>query len=654
MRLLSYSLPIRTLAGFVVLFLFIIPTPARAAEDWPPINPDELKMTGDPKAPGAPAIYLYRQVDRDDVENRENYYTRIKIFTEEGRKFADLEIPFVRDEGDIRNIKARTIHPDGSVTNFDGMIYERLIVKSRGFNYWAKTFTMPAAQPGSIVEYRYTRILMPGWVYNSKWLLSADLFTKHAKFSLRQSDNFPLRWSWPRGLPPGTTPPVMERRVVHLEVQDVPALQVEDYMPPQDEMKYRVEFMYTRSLEKDPDKFWQEKAKALYLDVDSFTNKRKSMEQALSQILSPADTPEQKLQKIYARCQQIRNTTFEHEKTQQEVNREKLKEIKNVEDVWRRGYGNGSDITWLFLALARAAGFNASAVMIATRSQHFLFDPKIMDADSLNTNVVLVRFNGKDLYVDPGVAFAPFGILPWSENGVPGLLLEKNGGTWITTSLSDPDASGIERKATLQLDDSGALEGTVTFTYKGLLALSRRLDEDEEDGAGRKKFLEDEIKSYVPTPVEAELTNTPDWSASSPTLVAQYHLKIPGWASAAGRRTFVPIAPFGGGEKHVFESANRVQPIYFAYAYADVDDITIALPQGWEVSHLPEPQTSDLKAVVYGISADKRAGSLHISRRLAVNDELFELKYYGALRVFFQKVRNGDEQQAVLTASTPQ
>jgi hypothetical protein len=36
------------------------------AEDWLPVPPEDLKMSREPKAPAAPAVYLYRQVDRDD------------------------------------------------------------------------------------------------------------------------------------------------------------------------------------------------------------------------------------------------------------------------------------------------------------------------------------------------------------------------------------------------------------------------------------------------------------------------------------------------------------------------------------------------------------------------------------------------------------
>ena len=634
--------------SLLLAILLAIPSLCLAGEDWLPINPDELKITSEPKAPGAQAIYLYRQVDHDDVTFREKNYNRIKIFSEEGRKYADIEIPFVKDFGDIRDIQARTIHADGTIVNFDGRIFENTIVKAKGVKYLAKTFTMPDVQTGSIIEYRFTRLMPSGWVYDSSWILSEELFTKHAKFSLRQADEYAIVWSWPRGLPLGTQAPVMDKRVVHLEVENIPAFQVEDYMPPQNEMKFRVDFTYTQSDEKDLDKFWLEHGKVLYKDAESFTNKHKAMEQAVSQIVSASDTPRQKLEKIYARCQKIRNTSFEREKTQKERDREKLKDIHNVEDLWKRGYGSGGDITWLFLALARAAGFDANPVWISTRDTHF-FDRKHRDVYDLNTNVVLLKLDGKDLYLDPGVAFAPFGVLPWHETGVPGLRLDKTGGTWVTTTNPDASTSGIDRAASLQLDESGSLDGKVTLTFKGLSAIRQRMDENDQDDVARRKSLEDELKSLVPVSSQVELTNNPDWNSSSDTLVAEYHLQVPEWASVAGHRTLIPSSLFSGGEKHLFESAHRVNPIYFAYPYTDIDNVTITVPQGWSVSSLPTPRRADVKACTYDLSVETKDAILRLSRRLMMDIALVGAKDYPTLRSFFQNVRNGDEQQILLS-----
>jgi hypothetical protein len=620
------------------------------ADDWLPISQDELKMTNEPKAPGAPAVYLYRQVDRDDQENTEHTYARIKILTDEGRKYSNVEIPFLKGSGDIKGIQARTIRPDGGIANFDGKVYEKMIVEAKGVKFLAKTFTLADVQPGSIIEYRYTRYMEQGYVFDSSWLLSEELFTKHAKFSLRRSDTFAVEWSWSRGLPEGTTPPKEDHHMIRLEADNIPAFQIEDYMPPQNEMKFRVDFMYTRNDEKDSDKFWKERGKGLYKGIEYFINRNKVMEQAVSQIVSPNDSPETKLRKIYARVQQIRNTSFEQEKTEQEHAREKQKETYNVEDVWKHGYGNGWDITWLFMALARAAGFEASAVLVSTRDQHF-FNPKLMNPDDLNTNMVLVKLNGKDLYLDPGAEFTPFGMLPWHESAVQGLRLDKDGGSWIFTPLPEPAESRIERKASLQLTDSGSLTGKVTITFNGLSAAGRRMDEQNEDDVQRKKFLEDQIREYVPVPITVELTNKPDWKSSVPTLVAEFDIKIPDWATAAGRRTLFAVGLFGGGEKHLFEHTARVHPVYFSYPYEDRDDISIDLPPGWQISGLPAGKNIDRKVCSYHVEAEKKGSAVHVTRQLTVNFMMLDPKYYGALRNFYQEVRTGDEQQIILSAS---
>jgi hypothetical protein len=123
-----------------------------------PVSADELKMTSEPKAPGVPAIILYRQVDRDDrgTSAHEDVYFRLKILTEEGRKYADIEIPYWKGVGDIGNIHARTVKPDGAIANFGGTVFDKSILKARGAKYLAKTFTLPDVQVGSIIEYYYT------------------------------------------------------------------------------------------------------------------------------------------------------------------------------------------------------------------------------------------------------------------------------------------------------------------------------------------------------------------------------------------------------------------------------------------------------------------------------------------------------------------
>jgi len=618
-----------------------------AGEEWQPASQEELKLTADPKAPGAPAICLYRQVDRDDNRpSHEFNYVRIKILTEEGRKYADIEIPFNKERASIHTIKARVIQPDGSMVAFDGKTYEKMVVKTRSWKYLPKTFTLPDIRVGSIIEYYYTIDLDDRYVFDSRWVLSSDLFTRHAKFTLKANPDFNLRWA--SVLPPGADPPKDDARVVRLQLHDIPAFLREEYMPPDNELTFRVDFLYSeKQAEKEPAKFWREEGKKRNAKFESFVNKRKAMEQAASEIVSPNDAPEVKLQKIYARVQQLRNTSFEREKTKQELKREQAKENNNVEDVWKRQAGDGRQIDWLFIALARAAGFEAHSVYVSTRNQYF-FKPALMNPYQLNVEVVLVKLNGKDLYLDPGTAFAPYGLLPWSETGVAGLRLDKDGGTWVQTAVPESFTSRIERNAKLTLAEQGDLEGTLTVTYFGLEALYMRMDQRDEDDASRKKLLEDLVRESIPSGIEVDLTNQPDWATSSPTFVAQYNLKVPGWVSGAGRRAVFPVGLFSSHEKHLFEHAQRTYAVYFHYPSQKIDDFTVVMPLGWKVSSLPAPVTQESPAVGFTQKAEDQHSTLHITRKLRSDLLGVEPSNYGILRGFYQFVRTADEQQIVL------
>ena len=625
------------------------------ASDFQAISPEELKMTSEPLAPGAPAIILFRQVDRNDDRNtaHEDNYFRIKILTEEGRKYADIEIPISHDFGNIVNIHARSIRPEGSVRNFDGKVFEKPLIKARGLKYMAKVFTIPDIEVGSIIEYYYTIDLREHYIFDSRWILSQELFTKLARFSLKPyqnyNDPYSLRWSW-QGLPAGTSPPKEEPNgIVRYEAINIPAFQPEDYMPPENELKSRVDFYYSdEPVEKNIENFWMKIGKKLNDRTDKFIDKKDAMQKAVAQIVSPNDPPELKLQKIYARVQQLRNTSFEVHKTEQEQKREHEKEANNVEDIWKSGYGNGFQLTWLYLALVRAAGMEAYPVMVSDRGNYFFHHSQSFDRNKLNANVALVKLNGKDIYCDPGAAFTPFGLLPWTETGVEGLRLDKNGGSWIQTTLPDSAASRIQRTANLTLAETGDLQGKLTITFTGLEALRRRVEERNPDDADRKRFLEDQAREYVPAAIEIELTAQPDWRSSSAPLVAEYQIKIPGWISGSGRRAMLPVGLFSATEKNVFEHANRVYPIYFEFPFGKDDDVTISLPLGWKVGSMPQSANVEKEVVVYDLKVDKADNALHITRKLSVNMLLVDTRYYPALRNFFQLVRTGDDEQVVL------
>jgi len=641
-----------------------------SATAFRPVNPEELKMTSEPAAPGAPAIILYREVYRDDGNARisgtdlsyasgrpghEDDYFRIKILTEEGRKYAYIEIPISSGTGNITNIHARSIKPDGSIVDFDGKVATKLLVKAGDIRYLAKTLTLPDVQIGSIIEYFYTIDLSETHIIFSRWILSNELFTKAASFSLKPygDENYPFNYYLQcisQNMGPGAPQPVQgPDKIIRLQVANIPAFVTENLMPPVNEVKERVDFSYSEDEpDTDVNHFWAKAGKRLDDKLEGFIGKRKAMEQAVSEIVGPNDPPEVKLQKIYARVQQMHNTSYEVRKTEEELKRAKEKPPVNVEDIWKRGEANGQQLTWLYLALVRAAGFEAYGVWVASRENYF-FDPRSMLSTRLDSNLVVIKLNGKNIFCDPGAAFVPFGFLPWQETGVMGLQLDKQGVSWVQTLVPTAAQTRSERRAILTLTDTGDLEGKLTVTYMDMEAAAFRRNARNADEPARKTYLENIQKGYIPAASEVKLTNQPEWKNSALPLVAEFDLKVPGWASQAGHHFMVPVGLFGAREKHVFDHAERVHPIYVDYPYTRSDDITIQIPAGWQVSSLPSGwQYTAPNGVSYSLTAANDQGKLHISRTMTVDFILMEAKYYPTLRDHFQEIKSTDNEQIVL------
>jgi hypothetical protein len=174
LRAISLRLLLSTLGLLLV--------PLAAAVDWPPISPEEQALKDVPSQPGAPAVILLRQEVADDLNNFHSTYKRIKVLTDAGRKYADIELPYNRHGFSIGELAGRTVHADGTVVPFEGKPFDKVIVRGKGFRYQVKAFTLPDVQVGSILDVRYSlrfgdRMLLP-----PEWIVQDDLFQKKAAF----------------------------------------------------------------------------------------------------------------------------------------------------------------------------------------------------------------------------------------------------------------------------------------------------------------------------------------------------------------------------------------------------------------------------------------------------------------------------------------
>jgi hypothetical protein len=438
---------------FLSVLILALPVTAAAA-DWPPIDPQDLAMTTSKDQPGASAEILLREEVDDDMNNFQSVYERIKIFTDAGREYANVEIPYSRRHFNVSDVSGRTIHADGTVIPLEGKAFDKTVLKGTDLKINVKSFTLPDVQVGSIIDFRYSVRYDDNRVVSPNWEVQTDLFQRKASFKFipfQNHDSMEIRLehnqisngvAWTPFLGDGPQPHLHDRPVknminvhdvsywVDLTRENVPPIINEPFMPPRSMIRWRVYFYYQQNLE--PGDYWKAEGKYWAKDVSSFVEHTKGQSEALAKIVAPADTAEQKARKIYAFVASLENQDYIPERTSQEQKILDLKANKSAEDVLERRSGTHDELNRLFVSMLKTAGIQASLVWVPDRS-HEIFIKQYMSTSQLDAEIAVVQIDGKDVYLDPGTKFCPYGILDWRYSGVEGLRENGKGATVILT-----------------------------------------------------------------------------------------------------------------------------------------------------------------------------------------------------------------------------
>src|SRR5580700_11310075 len=156
--------------------------PALLSAQFQAPNKDELEMTSDPKAPGADAVYLYREEKTDDNLHYHSYFVRIKVLAEKGKELATVRTPYERRSFKVTDIQGRTIHRDGTVIPLTAKPSDLTDVKTKGFQLNTMVFTLPSVEVGSILEYRLQLRYDDNMVSSPTWDVQQPYFVHKAHY----------------------------------------------------------------------------------------------------------------------------------------------------------------------------------------------------------------------------------------------------------------------------------------------------------------------------------------------------------------------------------------------------------------------------------------------------------------------------------------
>ena len=469
---------VRNFSYSALLFFFSTVSIPLMAQFQQPTD-EELKMTADPKAPGAAAVYLNIEEIANDPMHYQSFYARIKVLTEKGKDLATVEVPYLKGNFSISEIKGRTIHADEEFVIPLAVKPEDLLVSKNGERrIEKKVFTLPSVEVGSILEYDYSlryddnTYSSPSWEVQQKYPVRKAHYeftpfkaflpgvqNETSRYLVNQRGEILNSLLWWANLPPGVSvqqAPATGRFSV--DVTDVPPIPDEEWMPPIRSLLYKVQFYYKAS--STTVQFWSDEAKRWSKDVDRFAEPSKAIHEAASGLIAPGDSELVKATKLYKAVQALDNTDYSRKKGESELKQLKLKEAKHAEDTWKQKSGDSEDIAMLYLAMARAAGLTAYAMKVVARNRG-VFDVTYLDMDQLNDTVIIVGIDGKGVLLDPGEKMAPFGTVNWRHSSAGGVRQGTAGPGYEVSTMQQYTANTIMRSGDLTLDAHGSVSGTI-------------------------------------------------------------------------------------------------------------------------------------------------------------------------------------------------
>jgi len=614
------------------------------------VSDEELQMTSIPEDPEADAVWLFDRGDIEIILENNRYklklkqHARIKILNEEGKEYANFRIPYWHEDR-ITSLKAHSVLPGGKKIKLDG----KQIFDEQEKNLKYKVFALPGVEIGAVIEYElekiseYVHLLEPWYFQNQEFTRVSQYsvvmlpgFSYHVFFRntfdieptvediLKVGVSYRLKeYTWTmRNLPPVKNEPYMRtledyRAALHFQL-----------------IAFKDQYQYIKFIDS-----WPELVKKQRSFYDKYLKEETELKDLLQKLtLQPLSD----LEKIKTLYNYVRENIITTSRGSQYIDTESAKVLKELK-------GTGAEKNILLVNLLNAAGFDADPLLISTRGHGRVWENTPM-LEQFNYVLAYVQA-GKSAYVlDTRDKYCPFGMLPIEDLVEKGLLIDEGEGFFI--DIPHPRATNMAYcNTTSALSPEGDLRATTRVRYEGYRAIAARneLAESEE-----KEFIEEALKeSFGEVEIDSfEIQGKEDLESPLSILV---HYRVPAYAQATGNMLYLSAPIFNRFEENPFKREKRYFPVEFPYNIAESEDLTISLPEGFQVMEHPQAVTNRQAGKLTFMNSWKQEETAIKLQRQFMRQQLnFQPREYQELRNFYDSVVQADQGQIVLSRAEGQ
>jgi hypothetical protein len=600
------------------------------------ITDEERALEPDPAAGVEHGVTLVREVHRNDAygSNSEiQQHVRAKIFTNEARDLANVEIP-LRPDDKLTGWWGRTLLPDGQVLEFEEKeLVEQQLARVGRWRARSLRGALPGVVPGSVIDYGYT-VKAEMAPRTSRVVLQREWPVREFRYRWKPADHYPsaYRVYGAEGLDIEVS---RDRQSVLVVGRNLPSVPEEPYMPPDHEVRASVVFYYL-ARDASVKGFWKQFSKR----VDRQSRMPRS-DDVVDQVLAGIrETPDASLEARLRAAYDWIAENVDNPLVTQDSGQERLSAVS---------VGPIESVNLLFIHVARRLGAEAHVVLAADRRSHF-WDVELASAIQLAADLVAVRPAGaadeETTVVDPSSGL-PYGEIPWWLSGTYGMLATRQGAKSIFLAPSNAPSNLTLAAVDLRFSDDGSrIHADWDSTSKGQAALDLAQASGGLRTSSRQEFV-DELCGLGP---DLEVTRSDHRvmpsMISKLECVTERHIGSMGTSVGHFSMTWTgpwmePLPDLTPGE--------RVHPVIFDYPRADVAELNIAAPPGFEPADAPPPIEISGPFGSYRLKMSTTSGGYRVERALALLPLKVPAAEYDVLVAFLDEVRHADSTSVKFT-----
>jgi transglutaminase-like putative cysteine protease len=624
---------------------FALAASAMAGESAPPKD----------LAAGEDAVLLEESLEIDvlsPTSARVLYHNRTQVLTQRGAERYDSDGVSYRPGVSVRDLRGAVVSPSGKRVEVKRqMIADRALFASYALyaDSMIRTISFPGVVPGSIVEYQWEQEVTNLQFLPDEFDLQERIPVRMKTLTVRSPADFLVHLGVRGALRPESATEENRGTVTQrFTVRDVPPLRREDDMPP-------VPDLVPHIVIRPKEIVWG----GHHIDVSAWAGVGRfyadiardrmvpapEVAEAARQLTTALTDPDARLRAVYEYVQGKINyvsVSLDIGGWQPHPNG----------DVFRLRYGDCKDKATLMIAMLRSIGMTAYPVLIGTR------DDGLPDLDSpgLTFNHAIVAVPQPDgyLFLDPTATDAPFGDLPWTDQGVPVLVVKDDGSSDIVETPLLPAARNLRRHSvTATIRPDGSLEGTYVIEAWGQRR-QQMWDLVESRTTDRADALEELVAWLCPGAVlKDHQVKTP--AGPSDPLRIEMQFEVPHYVTQAGAlQVFSPYLVRFPAITRMAAYPSRLHPVFFRFLMDERVEIRLTLPPGRSVRKLPTDHALEGPGVTgstrYEMARDGDRQILVVHRELTVSRREIPLSDYPQFRGFVSAL---SEEEAGATTLVP-